>query len=368
MRVGDVTFNMSYFATMLKRLSKETTDTPEQIANSLPDAIINQELVRQEGIRLGLMPSPEEVEAEIRSRVLKLHPEAEGDEEQVKQGYKALLKDSGVSDSQYRTEVAVFLIKPRLMDYLWNQSGLSHVQPHVHLRAIVLDTPEKVAQVEARLGVGEDFVALAQEMSLDEASKGQGGDMGWIPKGGRPLRALAQVHLRLLLLDSEEAAKAAQARLAGGEDFVALVRELSKDETTKAKDGDLGWLLRDYLRPELSATADLEPGQTSQPISTTGGYALFQMVGKAPGGQIFDEIALQMEPGQVSPPLFGVDGHFYFLQVLGQEDREVAPEYVPVLQEQLLAEWLSEQRQPEVNLVQNFLDEKKISWALAQVE
>lgn len=47
------------------------------------------------------------------------------------------------------------------------------------------DEKKKVAAgVLARLKKGEDFAKVATEVSTDTASKPQGGDLGWVPKGG----------------------------------------------------------------------------------------------------------------------------------------------------------------------------------------
>jgi len=42
---------------------------------------------------------------------------------------------------------------------------------------------ERAAKVTERLSAGEDFAALATEVSNDEATKASGGDLGWIPRG-----------------------------------------------------------------------------------------------------------------------------------------------------------------------------------------
>ena len=53
----------------------------------------------------------------------------------------------------------------------------------VHVLGIVVAAEEDAETVMERLDEGEDFAALAQELSLDEASKEEGGDLGWLPRG-----------------------------------------------------------------------------------------------------------------------------------------------------------------------------------------
>jgi foldase protein PrsA len=46
-------------------------------------------------------------------------------------------------------------------------------------------TEEEGDTVFERLEAGEDFATVAQELSIDQASKESGGDLGWFPEGLR---------------------------------------------------------------------------------------------------------------------------------------------------------------------------------------
>jgi parvulin-like peptidyl-prolyl isomerase len=53
----------------------------------------------------------------------------------------------------------------------------------VYARAILLGSLEEAQEVKKELDAGADFADLAQKISQDEASKQDGGDLGWLRKG-----------------------------------------------------------------------------------------------------------------------------------------------------------------------------------------
>lgn len=57
----------------------------------------------------------------------------------------------------------------------------------VHVAQILLSSQAEAEQVEAQLKAGKDFAALAKQYSQDEATRDNGGDLGWIPRGMMPL-------------------------------------------------------------------------------------------------------------------------------------------------------------------------------------
>jgi len=89
-----------------------------------------------------------------------------------------------------------------------------------------------------------------------------------------------QVHARHILLKEEADARAARKRLDGGEDFEAVAKDVSEDRASKVKGGDLGWFGRGRMAPEFEEAAfNGEEGAILGPIKTRFGYHIIRVEG-----------------------------------------------------------------------------------------
>ena len=87
-----------------------------------------------------------------------------------------------------------------------------------------------------------------------------------------------QIHARHILLEKEEDAKAALERVKKGEDFAALAKELTTDTATKEAGGDLGWFPRGQMVSEFEEAAfALQPGQVSEVVQSAFGYHIIKV-------------------------------------------------------------------------------------------
>ena len=104
--------------------------------------------------------------------------------------------------------------------------------------------------------------------------------------------AAEQVHARHILVDTEAEAQAILTQLQAGEDFAALASQLSQDENTKEAGGDLGFFHRGQLiSPELEEAAfALQPGQISEVVQSQFGYHVVQVLEKAPDRPLPSEL------------------------------------------------------------------------------
>lgn len=90
----------------------------------------------------------------------------------------------------------------------------------------------------------------------------------------------------------EKAAKDAEARAKKGEDFNALAKELSEEPAAKQSGGDLGLFAKEDMVPEFAAVAFAQKvGDISDPVRTKFGFHVIKVTDKKAAGKIpFEEV------------------------------------------------------------------------------
>ena len=93
-----------------------------------------------------------------------------------------------------------------------------------------------------------------------------------------------------------EAAKTAEARARKGEDFGALAKELSEEPGAKESGGDLGFFPKDRMVPEFSEVAfSQKVGDISDPVRTQFGWHVIKVTDKKAAGTVpYEEVKAQL--------------------------------------------------------------------------
>ena len=134
-------------------------------------------------------------------------------------------------------------------------------------------TPEfarKLAYYRDKLSMEELLGSVAKAATTDEAEHKA------YDEAAKAEPPQEEIHARHILVPTEDEAKAALARIKGGEDFAKVATELSKDPSGDG--GDLGWFTKDRMVPEFSEAAfKLKKGEVSDPVKTQFGWHIIKI-------------------------------------------------------------------------------------------
>lgn len=201
--------------------------------------------------------------------------------------------------------------------------GLQQTAPLTGTETIETPTPIPQKEVDAALQASLDAVGISNReyraiverqllrAAVQESLAGQVATTGLV------------LHVQQIQTDTEEQANEASTRLANGEDFATVARELSTDAQVEETGGDLGWIA---------------PGQEA---------ALY--------GQDWDTFVEGLEVGALGQ--VESNGTFYVVQLLERDDNGALPE--SVLQQRkssALADWLAEQMTSPDVTIERLLD------------
>lgn len=156
-------------------IDPDTAEGQELLAQARRDVLeglVDSVLIEQGGAALGVVLEDEAVEAQLLADI-----EAGGGQA----AFDEWLQATGQTRDEYKEMLRQSMLAQRVMEEV--TAGVPAEAEQVHARQIVVDSEEAGRQVLASLQEGADFVTLAREHSLDLATKDNGGDLGWFPRG-----------------------------------------------------------------------------------------------------------------------------------------------------------------------------------------
>lgn len=136
------------------------------------EGMIDTAIIEQEAAALGVTLSDEELGAQVQSDIDTGGGEA---------AFEEWLQSTGLTRDDYREMLRQSLISQRVMEVVTADVGDTAEQ--VHVRHIMVESEEAALEIQTMLQEGADFVTLARERSIDQATKDNGGDLGWFPRG-----------------------------------------------------------------------------------------------------------------------------------------------------------------------------------------
>jgi parvulin-like peptidyl-prolyl isomerase len=173
--VDNQVVRMDYFLKRVRMADDETTQTLQQLTY--------EQIVKTMAPQYNLTVSPSDVDSALKKEALSSGVDSSS--EAAFQGwYAEKLSTTGLSDSEYRDMVESNLLAAKFQEYL--SQDIPAKAEQVHLYTILTATSVEAEKARSRIVAGEEFTAVASDISLDTQTKSRGGELGWIPRGVTP--------------------------------------------------------------------------------------------------------------------------------------------------------------------------------------
>lgn len=135
-----------------------------------------------------------------------------------------------------------------------------------------------------------------------------------------------QAEVRHILVETEEQAQAAIDRIQGGEDFGAVAQELSQDPGSAENGGELGQVARGQTVPEFEEAAfDSEIGELVGPVETQFGFHVMEVTDRV-AGPAFEDVEEDLR-AQLEGPAREEAFNTYLQDLLERIEVEVNPQF-----------------------------------------
>lgn len=142
------------------------------------EQLITEKLILQLAKEKGVLPTDADVDAEMKI-ALEDDPKFVEEWEATGRSRADLAYQTRINLAQFRLLTRGITVTDGEVDKFYNDNPtLFTVPKHLHLRLIVVDTEEKAKAVDADLAAGKKFADVVAAHSIDAIGKAKGGDMG----------------------------------------------------------------------------------------------------------------------------------------------------------------------------------------------
>ena len=220
---------------------------------------------------------------------------------------------SDITDSALENSIKAQLLFPELREAV--RLELPSVSEVTSIRARQIRS-DNIADINSALNVlreGADFTTTMLEYGADSDSYGNSGDLGFVTRGvlttdldqvlfsanigeligpiesvygfhiAQVMDTAPQLNLRHIQVDSSDVAETLRLEILAGADFASLAQQYSTDIPTSQNGGNIGYLTRTQLLPELEDTVfAASVGDLLGPLHSPFGYHLIEILDERP--------------------------------------------------------------------------------------
>jgi peptidyl-prolyl cis-trans isomerase C len=182
LEVGGRSFSLRYMEQRLRYDVRNGSTMYSADPAGAPDRLV-QEVETEELMRQGAPEKGVDLsEAAIDAEIRnKENVPANAGQNAFAAAYREAVRSSGLSTDAYRDVIAAGLAQSAVQALFQSQAPKTAEQ--VRFRVIMLGTEEEAKAALDRLRNGEDFAVVAQQVSQHAASRDKGGEMDWLPRG-----------------------------------------------------------------------------------------------------------------------------------------------------------------------------------------
>ncbi|CAM3943121.1 peptidylprolyl isomerase [Alkalicoccus chagannorensis] len=179
---------------------------------------------------------------------------------------------AGITEADYEAEIERMLTSMGLEGGAGTEAAVAAAGVH-HEKELRADILKRLV-IEERLDIETDIA----ETDLQEAYE----------KG-------SEANVRHILVSEEERAEELLEELEAGADFSELASSYSQDPATAAEGGETGYFRRGTMTPMFERAAfSLEEGTFSDPVPSTFGYHIIEVIDRLPFEDSYEEVSDQL--------------------------------------------------------------------------
>ena len=180
LQIDDTRYRLDHFTNRLKMYVDQNggPGVVDQITalSQVPAILIQEEIVRRFAGEFDITASEEEILQEIAIRL-----GIAADDETFDVVFQQELARNGLSEMEFHDMIAALVLQNKLLEMF--EAELPPSAESVRYRLISVSEQATADDIKQQLEDGADFAVLAAENSLDVATKDEGGEVGWVPRG-----------------------------------------------------------------------------------------------------------------------------------------------------------------------------------------